>query len=51
MREKRKHEKEKIWLDGKPTCSTESFQQQVQKLFIDILADVDLWREQYCLCV
>lgn len=25
-----------------PTCSVETFQQQVQKLFIDILTDIDL---------
>lgn len=37
--------------NAEPTCSTETFQQQVQKLFIDILIDVDLWGEQDCPCV
>lgn len=33
------------------TCSVESFQQKVKKLFVDILADVDLRGEQNCPCV
>lgn len=33
------------------TCCTETFQQQVQKLFIDVLTDVDLRSEQDCLRV
>lgn len=33
------------------TCSTDSFQQQVQQLFIHVLTDVDLWGEEDRACV
>lgn len=50
-REKRKPEKE-IFRPYRPsvghTCSLESVQQQVQKLFVNTLVNVDLWGKQDC---